>query len=341
MRTLGRWLGLIAAALLWSSLASAEVSFRLTTVENPDAPNESMVVIGFNNKGEVVGYVESIGIRAFRWKDGVYTDLALAAGSSSNEMEATGINDRSIIVGHAGSGAPRAFRFRNDQLIPVHVTGESVSLYGINNRNQIVGRADGVHFLWQQGVQTALPGLPGSELFTNQIYSLNDQGVVAGVSGTPEGTSAVLWKNGGIEVLAAPIDATHAEARSINNLGQVVGVAYSDPLALQSFIWTDGVASKLTPASSDATSVVAMSINNWGAIVGDTVTPAGRIPTLWRAGKPVDIHTLIDDADPLKAAVTLRGALRINDRGQILAVGHNAAANRNQPYLLTPSYRPH
>ena len=98
-----------------TSLAHAEIWFRLEPIEDPANPSLTYVN-GLNNKGEVVGFVETTGVRAFLWRDGTYTDLVSRIDSTSQQTEATGINDRSRIVGHRNDRTPRAFQLRNNRV---------------------------------------------------------------------------------------------------------------------------------------------------------------------------------------------------------------------------------
>ena len=334
-------LSIVVISLL-SGAAQAEVAYRLSAIEAPSDPGYYLSVIRLNNKGEVVGFVESNGIRAFHWKNGVYTDLSDALGLNSRELEAVGINDRSVIVGNRGDGAPRTFRIRNNQLRPINVSpgGDVAGVNGINNRNQVLGYSQGQPFIWFRGVTTYLDGLPGSDEFSNRANALNDFGVATGLSGTLDGQSAVIWKNGEIIVLDSPPGAIYTSGADINNLEQVVGNGVDAAGQTRAYIWNDGVRTALPAATTDATNVGVAAINNWGVSVGTTSGPSGFVATLWIAGKAVDLNTLIDDDDPLHAAVTLSGALLINDRGQIVARGSNSTTNRSYSYLLTPSYKP-
>ena len=121
----------------------------------------------------------------------------------------------------------------------------------VNNSGQVVGYSDLAGdelyhaFLWDRGVLTDLRPLPWNTL--SYADWINEAGVVAGSSGVPEGTAspAVLWDHGQIINLGVlPGDDDGAEATSINNAGQVVGLSSplpSDSYSLfRGFLWENG-----------------------------------------------------------------------------------------------------
>ena len=340
----GLYLLLGVALSLSCASALAEISYRLTTVDNPANADYYLYATGLNNKGEVVGFTEGAvpGTRAFLWKEGVFTDLGAAAGSNSTSIEAVGINDRSVIVGNRNDGSPRNFRIRNNQLTAVNVSPNTAvgAIYGNNNKNQIFGWAQNLPFIWTRGVTTYLPALPGSDEYSTQAWGLNDHGVAAGTSGTLDVRYAVVWKDGAVNALPLPSGATRAEGRDINNREQVIGTSFHGGNQYAT-IWTDGVPTELPAASPSAYATFASALNDWGAVVGTTFLPAGGgIPTLWIGGQALDLNAMIAADDPLRAFVTLSQAYYINDRGQIVATGVHSGENKGHVYLLTPSYRP-
>jgi len=83
---------------MMSPVAQAQLAYRLTAIVDPNYEN-TPYAIGLNNKGEVVGFAETFGTRAFHWKNGVYTDYGNGTSGSSGYRGFASVNDRSIIAG--------------------------------------------------------------------------------------------------------------------------------------------------------------------------------------------------------------------------------------------------
>lgn len=332
------WGALLLCMTSWS--AQAQLAYRLEHIDDPSSPNY-VYPAGLNNKGEVIGIAETIGTRGFHWKKGVYTDLQTATGSTATAMVPAGINDRSIIVGNQDV-EPRTFMIRNGQLLPLRITTTDgvPSVIGINNRNQIVGRGQTSVFIWERGGATVLPRLPGSDDYVTTAVGINDRGVVAGISGTVDERSAVIWKDGAVIALGLPEDTSNSQAKAINNFDQVVGDAYGQPGVVKAFLWQSGTTQELPPPTG-ATASIVWSINDWGAVVGSsTMSQDGAVhATLWVFGQAHDLNDLLDANEPLRDQILLVQAFFINERGQIVAYGVDRTNGTRAAYLLTPTYR--
>lgn len=340
----------LAAALVLSTIvamlshaAQAQVAYRLTAITDPDYDNY-VYATALNNKGEVVGFAETLGTRAFHWKAGVYTDYGNHSNSGLAYRAFTSINDRSIMVG-TQDVEPINFVVRRGAYVPVNVSmADGYAFIAVNNnRNQIVGRGRTAVFIWDRGVTTFLPNLPDSDDLAPRAGGINDDGVVSGTSGNIDVRRAVIWKNGSVMALDLLPGAESADGGDINNHEQIVGSNYGPLGATRAFFWSDGITTELPPLSvPEAYAATPGSLNDWGVVVGTTYISGGfgGIATMWVAGRPIDLNTLIDPSDPLHGHVTLQRAPFINERGQIVAFGHNAAINRTSAYLLTPTYRP-
>lgn len=101
--------------------------------------------------------------------------------------------------------------------------------------------------------------------------------------------------------------AKFSEARSINNLGQIVGKS-GDESAIRAFLWQNVVMTDLGTlggASSDA-----FDINDRGQVVGTAQTASGPMHAfLWQNGQMIDL-------DPAGVLDSL--ALQINNEGQVV-----------------------
>lgn len=334
-------LGTIVSML--SPAAQAQVAYRLTAIVDPSSEN-FVYPTALNNKGEVVGTAETVGVRAFYWKNGVYTDYGNYSNHSSGERSFTDINDRSIIIG-TQPVEPSNFRVRQGQYLPVNVSTADgrATIYYNNNRNQILGRARTQVFIWQSGVTSFLPNLPNSDEYAPFPGGINDHGVASGTSGTLDTRRAVMWKMGSVMPLDLLPGADSADGGDINNLEQIVGVAHGPSGATRAFIWSDGTTTELPPLTApNVYAATPGGINDWGVVVGTTYISGGYggIATMWIGGRPIDLNTLIDANDPLHGHVTLSSAQFINERGQIVAFGVDAVTDKGVRYLLTPTYRP-
>jgi probable HAF family extracellular repeat protein len=164
---------------------------------------EDVIPTDINNAGQVVGFrYSSLGLygEALMWDKGELMTL----GDGSHD-KATAINDIGRVLGDTSEIG--------------HVIwdrGESVALgfaggYGpvaINNRGQVVGGDGlGIHYLWYKGEWTSLGFAP---------LDISDTGQMAGY--TTQG--AVIWDKGELITLWT---GPGAQARAINNRGQVVG----------------------------------------------------------------------------------------------------------------------
>lgn len=328
---------LLLCAASWN--AQAQLAYRLQQIDDPSSPN-SVIAEGLNNKGEVIGTAYTTGPRGFRWKNGVYTDLQTATGSTATSMQPTGINDRSIIVGNQDV-EPGNFMIRDGQLLPLQIAPNGgASVIAINNRNQVVGRAQSSVFIWERGRTTYLPRLPDSDDFVTSAADINDRGVVAGISGSVHDRRAVIWKEGAVIALDPPEETVNSQAKAINNFDQVVGDATGQPGVTKAFLWESGVTRELPPPAGAASSIV-WSINDWGAVVGEsTMSQDGAVhATLWVSGQAHDLNDLLAANEPLRDQILLVQALFINERGQIVADGVDRTNGARAAYLLTPTYR--
>jgi probable HAF family extracellular repeat protein len=335
------YLSLLLGALVlcttsWN--AQAQLAYRLQHIDDPSSPSD-VIPEGLNNKGEVIGTAYTTGTRGFRWKNGVYTDLQTATGSTATVMQPTGINDRSIIVGNQNV-EPRNFMIRDGQLLPLQITGGVGEVIAINNRNQIVGRAQSSVFIWERGRTTYLPRLPDSDDYVTTAADINDRGVVAGTSGTVDEISAVIWKDGAVIALPLPEETSNSVARAINNFDQVVGNATGQPGVTKAFLWESGTMRELPPPAG-ATASIVWSINDWGAVVGESTMSQGGAghATLWVSGQAHDLNDLLDANEPLRDQILLLRGFFINERGQIVADGVDRTNGTRAVYLLTPTYR--
>jgi probable HAF family extracellular repeat protein len=323
-----------------ASAAQAEIRFRLAPIEDPANPMLTYVN-GLNNKGEVVGFVETTGVRAFLWRDGTYTDLVNRIDPTSQQTEATGINDRSRIVGHRNDRTPRAFLLRNDRRFDIEVEpGVPSVLYAINNTGQILGKSGPRAFILH-GFPTGspstefLPDLPGGSGST--AWGFNEAGVAVGVSGPADAERPVLWADAAVISLPLLPDAVEGQAKAINNSNQVIGFNQVGSNR-RAFLWSGQVLQELPLLGRGDNTSEAYDINDWGVSVGYTANGFNFYAVMWIGNRAIELTTRIAADDPLKGSVNLQQAYFINDRGQIVVRGGDVNTGIARMYLLTPDY---
>ena len=197
---------------------------------------------------------------AFRWQDGVLTDLGTLEGVDSDlSSGANWINDRGWIAGASYSGgidpvtgfpARHAVLWKNGEIVDLGTLGEDFSeANALNNRGQVVGLSlNGIPdpvsffdqptesraFLWQNGVMQDLGTLGGLDA---GAFAVNESGQVAGISttsATPNATTGIptvhpfLWERGrmiDLGTLGGTFSGVDGPAILLNNRGQVAGTS--------------------------------------------------------------------------------------------------------------------
>jgi len=197
---------------------------------------------------------------AFRWQDGVLTDLGTLEGVDSDlSSGANWINDRGWIAGASYSGgidpvtgfpARHAVLWKNGEIVDLGTLGEDFSeANALNNRGQVVGLSlNGIPdpvsffdqptesraFLWQNGIMQDLGTLGGLDA---GAFAVNESGQVAGISTTsamPNATTGIptvhpfLWERGrmiDLGTLGGTFSGVDGPAILLNNRGQVAGTS--------------------------------------------------------------------------------------------------------------------
>jgi probable HAF family extracellular repeat protein len=242
-----------------------------------------------NNRGQVVAssYNAFNHNQAFVWQNGSKTELAGLDGYPHSK--ALSINNGGQVAGYAQTGAYDARRelVARAALWTVGggrpadlgtLGGDNSAAYGVNDRGQVVGKADtalfgSTHaFLWQNGRMTDLGTLGGPNSLALRV---NNRGMVIGYSETGSTTHAFLWQNGALHDLGILPGASSSEAYALNDRGQIVGA--SDGAAA---LWQAGKVvdlNRLVPATSGWTLEDATGINASGQIVGRGTAPDGHV----------------------------------------------------------------
>ena len=184
--------------------------------------------------------------------------------------------------------------------------GGSCTADAINNRGQVVGSCDGTPFLWEDGVLTRLPTLPGGDFAGAE--GINGFGIAVGASQTvADAFHAVFWWREAVFELAQLPGSTVSLATAINNWGQIVGQARDASGGFHAVLWQWGriVSLETVPGVSFSR---AEAINDRRQIVGQ----AGAQPVLWEHRSRIQLPGLRDG--------DIGGAFGINNRGDIVGV---------------------
>jgi probable HAF family extracellular repeat protein len=223
---------------------------------------------------------------AFRWKDGVMTDLGTLPGPAGSSSAVSWVTPNGLIVGYSengtydpGAGGPA-----------------------------ILGA------IWRGDDAVLLPPLQGG--LDSLALSVNSCGLVVGISsndvpdanslfGTQTQTRAVVWLDGVPHDLGT-LGGTDAQAFLVNESGQIAGQSYAadsvpppanghcadDPLTLHGFFWEFGQMTDLNTLGGHCTFVYGM--NNLGQVVGQSTTAndTNSLPYLWQHGQIQPLPTV-------------------------------------------------
>jgi probable HAF family extracellular repeat protein len=333
---------LAVTSLLAGAAVQAEPRYRITPIVG--APGDLNVqVLDLNNRGDVVGlHVAATGQqRAFRWRNGVLTDLHDLISPSAPHTNASDINDRGTIVGTI-NGGQNAYQLSGTQVTPIEVIEgqDFVFPLDVNNRGQLIvelaGGPDPGDFFVDGDRVEKLPGLPNGSggMLAREI---TDRGAVVGIAFTADfSTRAVLWQNGVLTELGIPAGFNANSAADINIFNRVAG-ALAVNFQPAAATWKDGEWTLLPSIAPGVPQVSnAASINDLGAIVGGTSLNGGesRFATLWFLGRAFKLDDLVSASDPLKQFVRFDSALFINNRGDIVSLGVDSRSGGFQPYFL-------
>jgi probable HAF family extracellular repeat protein len=262
------------------------------------------VASAINDAGWVAGVASgSAGNRAFLWKPGAgMTDLGAATGYTRSQ--AWGINSAGDVVGFSSKiddQTPRATLWRSGNIIDLGVLAPSSPIN-----------------------------------LASTAYGINDAGVAVGFSETGQSgpdvllRTAIRWTQAsGMVALPVPVGTRIAEARAINNAGQIVGYVQPVNGFARAAMWSGNSFIDLG-ALPNGNESDAYSINEVGAVVGWS---ASSVPWhhafVWHQGQEMaDLGTL---PGSIPQGPTSE-ALGINDAGDI--VGFSWATTTFRPAVL-------
>ncbi|MFL9710500.1 PEP-CTERM sorting domain-containing protein [Methylobacillus sp. Pita1] len=214
----------------------------------------------------------------------------------------------------------------------------------LNHHGQIVGYGDLETYplktlatSWANGTASALTDGQGRY---SAAFSINDHGQVVGVSYTRSGFyeptiggletipsspsydgQATLWQNSTATTLPG-LSGQYAQAKGINNLGQVVGWSLGADNQITATLWSNNLPTALT--SLDGYRGEANAINDQGNIVGSLSKVFGDYAALWNNNNEL---TLLNTIGGIGAE-----AYAINSNN--LIIGWSASADGKQHATL-------
>jgi probable HAF family extracellular repeat protein len=215
---------------------------------------------GINDSGHITGYADlspgGSDPHAFLWDSGTMTDIGTLNGNVSYGRDINSINQ---IVASSGSN----FLWENDTMTNLG----TFDPWGINTNSQIAGTYNGHAYLYDNGILTDL-GTLGGIASTGYGINDNEQ-VVGRADVLDGNSHAFLWDNGTMIDLGTLNNTYSSKAYDINSSGQIVGQSTTTmiiPYDSHAFVWDNGVMTDLGTLGGSFSD--AWGINDSGQIVG-------------------------------------------------------------------------
>ena len=295
--------------------------------------------LGINAAGEVAGvyFGEHLGetsSRAFLYRDGVLEQLGTLGGDWA---VATAINDTSQVVGWSANqdGQIQPFRYSNGVMENLGTLGGDWAMaVDINHSGQVAGwsyDAEGQSrpFRYHNGTMEEFGSLGWGDW--GEATAINDAGEIVGWTVDGSGSlRAFRYSRGEMENMGT-LGGYHSWATGINDGGQIVGWSDTEQGHGGAFRYHNGVMEQLSTLGEDASTGMPYAINNSGKVVGNVEDSDNRRAFLHTGLAMLDLNDHIDPASGWSMAT----ALDINDHGQIVGTGINAAGEEHV-LLLTP-----
>ena len=247
--------------------------------------------------------------KPFVYSNGQITDLDIEIGGWYGVVD---INDNSDVLVNTDEGSKIV---KND--------GTSIEfeffLKGMNNKCEAVGYRS----LYKDGQRVDLTvfGEPA------RPYAINDYSVIVGDYISELGLRSFKWKNGVAETLYLPDQCGDNTAYDINNSGQIVGDTLKSDGVTYPCLWEDDDCRFFAILGGEDNHINA--INDFGVAVGMSQYYNGNYnAVVYFEDEVIDLnHFLPEDTEWLY----LREAVDINNRGEIVGIGHIQS-----PYYTIP-----
>lgn len=268
-----------------------------------------------NNAGVIVGssYTSSYQQHAFKYENGVMTDLVTAYGTGF--IQAAAISNSGQIVGgnnvSISSGG-------------VRTTTTGIAPTAVNASGLIVGTDLGYPakaVTYSNGTITNLGTFGGD---WSVAYGVNTAGKVVGYAGVLSGQANAFLYSGGTMTNLGTLGGSESIAYDINDYDQIVGNARNASGYNHAFLYQNGVMTDLGTLDGLATTQsLASAINSSGQIVGySNIGSVSQHAILYQNGVMIDLNTLFTSTELHNAGFdSLTWATDINDSGQIVGYG--------------------
>jgi len=262
-----------------------------------------------NSHGEIVGALTRTGVgqRAFRYKDGVWTELPPTGSGTGSRANA--INDDGWVVGYRDTDdGIVAFRWRGDVVeeLSSQIRDEGARADDVNSHQAVTGTFGslifGRAFKWHIHRTTIIPPLEGGT--SSVSTAINNQPVISGYSYIKirEGDVPIrswIFENSKLTDLGALPEASHrTSAEDINDAGQIVGRSQGEANGTaRPFLWQHGQIHDLEalivnpPPNNNLSTASAINNHGWIAVDGVLLRPIDR-PL-----GDVNIDCVIDERD--------------------------------------------
>ncbi len=315
-----------------------------TVVDLGGVPNlASDAALGLSDGGQVTGWrlKRNGNVCAFLWDQGHMTDLGPIVGYLNSTGR--GVNSRGEVVGWINTSSnpvdsqstTHAFLYHQGRCEDLGTLGgKNSQAFAVNDQGGVVGVSNISptvrHAFWyDHGKMRDLGTLPGGSFSTG--YDINRDGHAAGVSTTAQQTfHAALWRAGNAEDLGTLPGGKNSYGRAVNNKDHVVGYGDADD-EMHAFFYDGAKMRDLGTLGRDP--AIAEGINDADQIVGTSnVGYNRRHGFLWQDGHMIDLNTLL----AVGTKWQILEACRINNRGQIVAIGTRPTGERHS-LLLTPT----
>jgi probable HAF family extracellular repeat protein len=242
--------------------------------------------LAINDSGQIVGgsTLANGQTHAFLWSKGVIKDLGTLGG---NYSEARGINDFGHVVGVSttAGGTRRAFLWKDGHITNLGTFDQRISAANdINIHDEIGGGADGIPFIWSNGVLRRL-ALPTNGTYCD-VAEISDHSRAVGQC-TVGGTAKAIRWDGDLVHNVGTLGGRLASPAGVNKPGAIVGISWTSSGSSRPFLYQSGHMTDLT--TQGAPNFVPNAINNLFQIVGNFGNGTQIVSIVWQNGSYVQI----------------------------------------------------